>query len=140
MSEYKPKITDLSEYESMARHEYAEMAKPSVTLAHLRAALRFFNKRGAIKASWLERQDMLTERMETSADLDEQLRDLITPYVGENGDTEDLVQTLQRIIDERGNVKRNRERQVTKIVKTMTLDDECGVCGGPRGGGGCGSC
>jgi hypothetical protein len=82
-----------------------------LALAQMRAALRILNSMGAIKASWLERTDMASERFETSAELDERLRDLITPYVGETGATEDLVQTLERIIEERGNVRRNRERR-----------------------------
>lgn len=113
MSEYNPSKKDLAKFRSIALGEFVKLSNAeadNTALSTLRAALRFFMQAGAIKKSWLEKIDMAAELGIPLETVDDQVRELLTSHVGENGDTENLVQTLQRIINERDNVKRNRER------------------------------
>ena len=112
MSEYEPSKQDLTLFGTLTMNELNSLKgldSGSLTLASLRGALRFFVNAGAIKKSWLEKQDIVAETGLDSESIDEKIREVLVPYVGENGNTENLVQTLERIIAERGNVKRNRE-------------------------------
>jgi hypothetical protein len=122
MSEYRPKIQDITHFRSLAIDEFKDLpvevpgykkfpTELRLPLAQLRSALKLLRKLGAIKPGWLEKQNMLVEKAEASPDVDERLRELLAPHIGENGDHEDIVQTLERILEERGNVLRNRNRR-----------------------------